>query len=184
MTIRTNRAIGGIANSANNAGLGLGANRSPAFQTIHWYLDFNGLQSPPTELSYTNPPGGVASDATAGNFTSTDQYLIMSIPQYTAIQSIQAICETAIVLGAGARLDIGDKTANSATFYVNNATTLTAGTVLTQAQTGNPLYFYGAAADQLLLKVTSGSPLVATGVLHVIVNVCDMTDDKPTTINF
>lgn len=160
MTVRTNRSIGPAATTT----LGLGSDRLPAFQTIHFEIDM----------------ANVALDVTAGTFVSADQYVVMALPRYTQIQSIQATCVTALSLGAGARIDLGDLTANSATFYVSNATTLTAGTTLTQAVTTNPLYYYGAAADQLLLKITGAT--IATGILRIAIVVADLTRNQAMTV--
>lgn len=156
MTVRTNRAIGQVATGP----IGLSSDRLPAFQEIHYEIDM----------------ANVALDVTAGTFVSADQYVVMSLPKHTCLQSLQAICHTALVLGSGARIDIGDKTANSATYYVSNATTLTAGTVLTQAITANPMYFYGAADDQLLLKITGTG--IATGILRLVIVVADFTRNQ------
>lgn len=157
MTVRTNRAKGPSATTS----VGLGADRLPAFHTIHYEIDM----------------ANVALDVTAGTFVSADQYVAIALPAFTSIVGLQAICVTALSLGAGARIDIGDSSA--ATTFVNNATTLTASTVLTQAVTTNPLKFY-SAGDQLLIKITGAT--IASGILRLVIQVGDMTRNQDMTV--
>lgn len=157
MTVRTNRSKGPAATT----GVGLGADRLPAYQTIHYEIDM----------------ANVALDVTAGTFVSADQYVAIALPAFTTLVGLQAICVTALSLGAGAAVSIGDT--GSGTRFVNGASTLTAGTVLTQAVTANPLKFY-SAGDQLLITITGAT--IASGVLRLVITVGDYTRNQDMTV--
>lgn len=157
MTVRIQRAKGPSATTTT----GLGADRLPAYHTIHYEIDM----------------ANVALDVTAGTFVSADQYVAIALPAFTELKALQAICVTALSLGAGAAISIGDT--GSGTRFVNGASTLTAGTVLTQAVTTNPLKFY-SVGDQLLISITGAT--IATGVLRLIIVVGDMTRNQDMTV--
>lgn len=116
-------------------------------------------------------------DISAFTGATGDQVYLMALPAFTQINWIQAIVVTAVSVGSGPGISLGDT--GSATRYVNAASTLTAGTVLTQAVTTNPLKFY-SAADQLLLKIAGGT-LPGTGLIRFVICLSDCTADAPMT---
>lgn len=105
---------------------------------------------------------------------TADQAYLIAIPAKTILLGLQAELVTATT--GVTRFDLGDT--SSATLYVNNHATFTAGSVMTQAVTTNPLKYY-ATADKLLLKIT-GVP--ATGTLRFGVTWIDNTRDQPMTV--
>jgi hypothetical protein len=109
-------------------------------------------------------------EAVAAGLLTTEKVRITSLPEDTFLTLYQVEVINALSLGAGARIDIGDS--SSDTLFVNNATTLTAGTNLTIA-TQAKLY---TAADNLQLKVTGGT--LATGRLRFVFGVIDTTRAK------
>jgi hypothetical protein len=109
---------------------------------------------------------------------SNDKLTIMTIPALFQLDSLQAICQTALVLGSSPAISVGDS--SSDTIFVNAASTLTAGTILTQAVTTNPLKTY-ATADALNLKVTGGSAATATGIIRFVIRGTDLSRDPITT---
>lgn len=104
-------------------------------------------------------------DAVAAGLATTEDVKVLNFPADCFFELLQVEVVTALSLGAGARIDLGDS--SSDTLYVNNATTLTAGTNLTIA-TGSKLY---TAANTLDLKVTGGT--IATGVLRFVFRMSD-----------
>lgn len=106
----------------------------------------------------------IAAAVTAGLLT-TEYVVVATIPANTAFRLLQVECVDAIVLGAGARIDVGDS--GSATQFVNNASTLTAGTDLTLASQIGSTEVYGAA-NELRMKVTGGSLASTTGKIRFV----------------
>jgi hypothetical protein len=104
---------------------------------------------------------------------SADQAYLIAIPAKTILLGLQAELVTATT--GVTRFDLGDT--SSATLFVSNHATFTAGSVMTQAVTTNPLKYY-ATADKLLLKIT-GVP--ATGTLRFLTLMVDATRDAPMT---
>lgn len=120
----------------------------------------------------------IASAVTAG-LATTDYVVVVNIPANTYFTVEQVEVVTALSLGAGARIDLGDS--GSATVFVNNATTLTAGTDLTIAsRTGNASN--GAvytSADTLRCKVTGGT--IASGKLRFVGTIMSAARNAPMT---
>lgn len=106
---------------------------------------------------------------------SADQAYLIAIPAKTIILGLQAELVTATA--SVSRFDLGDT--GSATLYVSNAATFTAGYVMTQAVTTNPLKYY-ATADKLLLKITYSGTL--SGTLRFSVLWADNTRDAPMSV--
>lgn len=105
---------------------------------------------------------------------TTDQAYLIAIPAKTILLGLQAELVTATT--SVTRFDLGDT--SSATIFVSNAATFTAGYVMTQAVTTNPLKYY-ATADKLLLKITFSGTLA--GTLRFGVTWIDNTRDAPMT---
>jgi hypothetical protein len=101
---------------------------------------------------------------------------LIAIPAFTQLDSIQVIVVNALTLSGTPSISVGD-TANS-TLFVNGASTLTAGTVLTQATTTNPLKFY-SALNYIVLTITGSSVFPGTGLLRFVVTMTDCTRDAP-----
>lgn len=105
----------------------------------------------------------IASLVSAGLLT-TEYAVVLNVPADTAFRLLQVEVVTSLSLGAGARIDVGDS--GSATRFVNNASTLTAGTNLTIANaTGSGGEVY-TAADTIRLTVTGGT--LASGILRFV----------------
>jgi hypothetical protein len=105
--------------------------------------------------------------AIANGLNTTEFVVVLNIPAHTHVQLYNATVVNALSLGSGARIDIGDS--GSATRFVNNATTLTAGTNLTLAASER----YYATADTLRLTVTGAT--LASGLLRFTIGLVDCT---------
>lgn len=109
---------------------------------------------------------------------AADSVVVQSIAANTILLGLQAI----VTIGIDAsttRIDLGDT--GSATRYVSNYTTpFTAGSVLTQAVTTNPLRFY-TAADTLLLKLTGTYTTSSVGAIRFVVITMDASADPIST---
>lgn len=116
----------------------------------------------------------IADMVTAGLVT-TDEVNAIIIPADTLLEDMQVeIVDASLSLGAGARIDVGDSTAD--TTYVNNATTLTLGTMLTIATQTK----YYAATDTITVKVTGGT-IASVGTIRIVAKVSDYSRNQPTT---
>lgn len=115
----------------------------------------------------------IATDFVAQGGLTTEYAVLLNIPKDTYFQIFQVEIITSLSLGAGARIDLGDSA--SATSYVNNATTLTAGTDLTLASGISGVVY--TAADTLRLKITGGT--IATGKLRVAGRLLDVSRIAP-----
>lgn len=103
---------------------------------------------------------------TAVALGAADSVVVMTIPANTVVLGIQAVVTIGID-SSTTRIDLGDT--GSATRFVSNYTTpLTAGSVLTQAVTTNPLRFY-STADTLLLKLTGTYTTSSVGAIRFVV---------------
>lgn len=109
---------------------------------------------------------------------AADSVVVQTIPANTILIGLQAIVTIGIDTST-TRIDLGDT--GSATRYVSNYTTpFTAGSVLTQAVTTNPLRFY-TAADQLLLKLTGTYTTASVGAIRFVVYTADASADPIST---
>jgi len=105
----------------------------------------------------------IAELVTSG-LATTEYAVVVNIPADSFFRLHQVEVVTALSLGAGARIDIGDSADDDE--FVTNASTLTAGTNLTLLKNdGSSGSVYGAA-DTLRLKVTGGT--IATGKLRFV----------------
>lgn len=109
----------------------------------------------------------VASTVTTGGYAT-----IVNIPDNTYFQFIQAEVVTTLALDSGSsqRVDIGDVADDDQ--FVSNATTLTAGTILTLAtSTGSETAVYGTS-ETIRLKLTgdklAGGTANATGIIRFV----------------
>ena len=105
----------------------------------------------------------IASAVTAG-LATTEYVVVTNIPADTYFRLLQVEVVTALSLGAGARIDLGDSADDDE--FVSNATTLTAGTNLTLLKGDGSSGDVYTAADTLRLKVTGGT--IASGVLRFV----------------
>lgn len=109
---------------------------------------------------------------------AADQVVVQTIPANTILVGLQAIVTIGIDTST-TRIDLGDT--GSATRFVSNYTTpFTAGSVLTQAVTTNPLKFY-TAADQILLKLTGTYTTSSVGAIRFVVYTLDASADAIST---
>lgn len=109
---------------------------------------------------------------------AADSLAVQQFPAGTILLGVQAIVTIGID-SSTTRIDLGD--ANTATRYVSNYTTpYTAGSVLTQALTTNPLRFY-SAADALLLKLTGTYTTASVGAIRFVVYTLDGSADPIST---
>ena len=106
------------------------------------------------------------------SLASGDSVVVQTIPANTILLGLQVI--VTITDAESSAVSVGDT--GSATRYVNGASTLTAGTVLTQATTTNPLHFY-SAADTLLIKFTGTYTTSSTGAYRFVVYTMDASAD-------
>lgn len=105
----------------------------------------------------------IADFVTAGG-TTTQTARVVYIPADSFFELHQVEVVTALSLGAGARIDVGDSADDDE--FVTNASTLTAGTNLTLLKNaGTPGTVY-TAADELNVKITGGT--IASGVLRFV----------------
>jgi len=105
---------------------------------------------------------------------AADQVVVQQFPANTILVGLQAIITT-LVDSSTTRIDLGD--GGSATRYVSNYTTpFTVGSVLTQALTTNPLYFY-TTADKLLLKLTGTYTTSSQGAIRFVIYTVDASAD-------
>lgn len=102
---------------------------------------------------------------------------MLNVPADTYLTVEQVEVVTALSLGAGARIDVGDSA--SATVFVNNATTLTAGTNLTVASVKGSSGNVYTAADTIRVKVTGGT--IATGKLRFVGTIMSTVRNAPAT---
>ena len=117
----------------------------------------------------------IASLVANQNIQNADSVEIFAIPANTVLEDFRAQIITNFSLGAGARLDLGDGA--NALAYVNNASTLTADTWLTQVSASVPVLY--SAAGSLRMKVTGGT--IATGKIRFVAKLADYTRKAPTT---
>lgn len=96
---------------------------------------------------------------------TTEYWEIMTIPANTFLEVLQVENVTALSMGAGPAVSLGD--AGSATRYVNAASTLTAGTDHTIA-TASLLY---TSAGSLRLTLTGGT--LASGIVRGVIRLTD-----------
>lgn len=101
---------------------------------------------------------------------------LIAIPAFTQLDFVQAVIVTSLTVSGTSSISLGD-TANT-TLFVNAAATLTAGTVLTEATTTNPLKFY-SALNYLVLTITGSSTFPGTGIIRFVVGLTDCTADAP-----
>lgn len=103
-------------------------------------------------------------EAVAAGLATTDQVTIVNVPADTYVDFRQA--EVVTALGdTVTRVDIGDAAAD--TTFVENATTVTAGTNFTLAVNGKQY----AAADAIKLKITGSS--IDSGIVRVVFGMLD-----------
>lgn len=107
--------------------------------------------------------------------TTAQSINLIAIPAFTQLDFIQAIVVTSLTLSGTPSISVGD-TANT-TLFVNGASTLTAGTVLTEATTTNPLKFY-SALNYIVLTITGSSTFPGTGLIRFVVGLTDCTRDQ------
>lgn len=100
----------------------------------------------------------------AAGLLTTEYGVVMNIPADTYFTLEQVEVVTALSLGAGARIDIGDSADDDE--FVSNATTLTAGTNLTLLKVNGSSGNVYTAADTLRMKVTGGT--IASGRLRFV----------------
>lgn len=135
-----------------------------------------------TGFSNKHQPGLVVQkidyDVSLFTGTTTQSINIMTIPAFSTLQSLQVIVVTALTLSGTPTVNVGDTSDRA--LFVAAASTLTAGTVLTQALTTNPLKFY-AAADKLTLSLTGATIFPGTGLIRFVVGLIDCTRDAPMT---
>lgn len=105
----------------------------------------------------------IADFVAAGGLT-TEYAVVVNIPVDSYFRLHQVEVVTALSLGAGARIDIGDSADDDE--FVSNATTLTAGTNLTLLKNDGSSGSVYTAADTLRLKITGGT--IASGVLRFV----------------
>jgi hypothetical protein len=106
-------------------------------------------------------------------FATTDQIALLSVPEDTLVLGL--VLENATALTNITRLDLGD--GGSGTRFVNNATTLTAGT--NHAIVLDAPYHY-ATADTIDLTV-GGTIATATGIIRVVAVLADVSRNTPAT---
>lgn len=133
---------GGLA--ATGGPIGVGNSQLP-FAVSKTTLNLNKI------LNGTN---NIASQA----ITTGDAVIFQQLPANTVLVGLQVI--VTITDNASSSVSVGDS--GSATRFVSAAATLTAGTVLTQAVTTNPLRFY-STADSLRMTF-NGTYVAATSV--------------------
>jgi hypothetical protein len=117
----------------------------------------------------------IATDYVAQGGLTTEYAVIANIPADTFFELLQVEVITALALGAGARIDLGDSADDDE--FVSNASTLTAGTNLTILKTDGSSGAVYTAADTLRLKVTGGT--IATGKLRFVFRMLDTTRLAP-----
>jgi len=103
--------------------------------------------------------------AVAAGLLTTEYVVVASLPANTAFRMLQIECVDTIVLGSGARIDVGDST--TATQFVSNASTLTTGTDLTLASQIGATEVY-TSASEIRMKVTGGSLASTTGKIRFV----------------
>lgn len=112
-------------------------------------------------------------DIVTAGLATTDKVVYFNVPAGTLIEDMQVqIVDAALSLGSGARIDVGDSSAD--TTYVNNATTLTNNTYLTIA-TATKFY---SAADTIAVKIT-GAAIASIGTIRIVVKMNDYTRNTP-----
>lgn len=117
----------------------------------------------------------IADFVTAGGLT-TELFRMVTIPANTYFQLRQVEVVTALSLGAGARIDIGDSADDDE--FVSNATTLTAGTDLTLLKSNGSSGDVYTAADHISVKITGGT--IATGKLRFVYEMYSTARNAPT----
>jgi hypothetical protein len=150
--------------TATGGPVGVGNSPSPISVAKH-VIDINKI------MNGTNNIAAVSLGA-------ADQVPVMQFPAGTILLGLQAVISIAID-SSTTRIDLGD--GGSATRFVSNYTTpLTLGSVLTQALTTNPLYFY-STADQLLLKLTGTYTTASVGAIRFVIYTMDASADPIST---
>lgn len=115
---------------------------------------------------------------TAVALGAADSVVVQKFPAGTLLVGLQAIITTTVDTST-TRIDLGDGA--SATRFVSNYTTpYTAGSVLTQAVTTNPLFFY-STADNLLLKLTGTYTTASAGAIRFVIMTVDASADPIST---
>lgn len=104
-------------------------------------------------------------DFLANGGATTDYWEVMTIPANTFLEVLQLENVTALSMGSGPAVSLGD--AGSATRFVNAASTLTAGTDHTIATAS---LFYGSAGS-LRLTLTGGT--LASGTIRGVLRLTD-----------
>lgn len=145
--------------SGATGGVGIGNLELPV-STIKYDIDINKV------LNGTN-------NIPATAIATGSQIPMLPLPANTILLGLQAIVVTAFDASTTS-LSIGD--GGSGTRFVNAASSLTAGTVLTQAVTTNPLRFY-STADTLLLTLNGTYTTASIGKLRIVAIVADATAD-------
>ncbi len=100
---------------------------------------------------------------------SGDKVGIIAVPAGTNVAFYAAQLVTAASIGGTPRIDIGDSAAD--TTFVNNNSTVTAGTFMTIA-TASKQY---NAADSIFLKLGNGSGSIASGIIRYALGLTDTT---------
>lgn len=103
-----------------------------------------------------------------GALASADKVTVFTPDIDTYIELLRVEAVTTLDLGTTPRLDVGD--GSSDTLFVNNATTVTAGTDFTIATVGK-LY---TAAGSIFAKLSNASGTIATGKLRFVFRVTDV----------
>ena len=144
------------------------------------YTSLASGDSPATGLgSYVNSPVVVKHEIdlaklrTLSGFASGNGVALLSVPADTLVLGL--VLENVTNLTNVTRLDLGDGV--SATRFVNNATTLTAGT--NHAIVLDAPYHY-ATADTIDLAVT-GTIASATGTVRIVAILADVSRNAPAT---
>jgi len=115
-------------------------------------------------------------NVSAITLASGDAVVVQQIPANTILLGLQVICT--ITDTGSSTVSVGDS--GSATRYVNAASTPTAGTVLTQATTTNPLRFY-STADTLRLTLNGTYTTASKGAYLFVVYTMDASPDPIST---
>lgn len=117
-------------------------------------------------------------DAVTAGLATTEYVVVVNIPADTYFTLEQVEVVTALSLGAGARIDIGDSADDDE--FVSNASTLTAGTNLTLLKVNGSSGNVYTAADTLRLKVTGGT--IASGKLRFVGTIMSTERNAPMTV--
>lgn len=114
-------------------------------------------------------------DAVAAGLATTEYVVVTNIPADTYFRLLQAEVVDAVVLGSGARIDLGDSADPDE--FVSNASTLTAGTNLTLIKGDGSSGDVYTAADTLRLTVTGAG--IVSGKIRFVWMMADTTRNAP-----